>query len=499
MILKLPLLDDFSRLLTENFRNKVFLITEDKPIKCSGAVLAARSSVLEGMIEDSNNIPAIEFSDNIPGLYSCLRVLYGGSISIDITNYKSLFKFGKLFQIQEMMECVLKWVSEELSYDMFWDVSQELSKMGVALNSECFRDVIERFISNNYNEFWHYIKNFCLENDEIGVKTIFDTLFGTEVISCEDVLTFLSDLLDIVTDKEQTPSSSNSTSQKYINTVVTCTISYLENRVKSALNSSCCLCSKYLDILKKLSSVCNELESLRRISFLQNDAYSIPKLLLCKEIDLCTTTGLTRELIQKLTNPATTYDTICYFTEYAAKGLHPCVIGEIVINWWRVSCTEYHDISFIKTLFAKIEDIYDTWLYDVSCDVRFRELVITLRLITDTNTFLYHYCSHDNNNLIVLKQCIEKGDGTDLTFATNCIRNTEDMEVYRDNMPVFRYNTAIFPPYGVCTGHWYMAFCKEDYSHNLVSLTTESQQSILSYFESCYLVELYFIPSPDSN
>ena len=103
MIVKLPLLDDFSRLLTENFRNEVFLITEDKPIKCSGAVLAARSSVLEGMIDDSNNIPAIEFSDNIPGLYSCLRVLYGGSISIDIRNYKSLFKFGKLLQIQKMM------------------------------------------------------------------------------------------------------------------------------------------------------------------------------------------------------------------------------------------------------------------------------------------------------------------------------------------------------------------------------------------------------------
>ena len=94
--------------------------------------------------------------------------------------------------------------------------------------------------------------------------------------SCEDVLIFLSDLLNVITDKEQTPSSSsNTTSEKYIDNVVTCTISYLENRVKSDLDSSCSLCSKYLDILKKLSTVCNEMESLRRISFLQNDAYSI--------------------------------------------------------------------------------------------------------------------------------------------------------------------------------------------------------------------------------
>ena len=500
MILKLPLLDDFSRLLTENFRNEVFLITEDKPIKCSGAVLAARSSVLEGMIEDSNNIPAIEFSDNIPGLYSCLRVLYGGSISIDIRNYKSLFKFGKLFQIREMMECVLTWVSEELSYDMFYDVSQELTKMGVALTFECFRDAIERYISNDYNEFWHYIKKLCLENDENDVRTILDTLSGTDVISCEDVLTFLSDLLNVITDKEQTPSSSsNSTSEKNMNTVVTFTISYLENKVKSNLNSSCSLCSKYLDILKKLSSVCNEVESLRRISFLQNDAYTIPTLLLCKEIDLCATKGLTRELVEKLTSPSITYDTIRYFTEYAAKGIHPCVIGEIVVKWWRVNYTEYHDLTYIKTLFTKIEDFYDTWLYDTNCDVRFRELFITLVQDFHISKYLHYYCYREDETLIALKQCIEKGDGTELTFPTNRISNSPDMAEYKKNTPLFRYNTGIFPPYGVSSGHWYLLFCNEDESYSMVSLIIESQQDILTYFESCDHVELHFIPSPDIN
>ena len=319
--------------------------------------------------------------------------------------------------------------------------------MGIALTFECFRDAIERYISNDYNEFWHYIKRLCLEHDENGVRTILDTLSGTDVISCEDMLTFLSDLLNVITDKEQTPSSSsNRTSEKYIDNVVTCTISYLENRVKSDLNSSCSLCSQYLGILKKLSSACNEIESLRRISFLQNDTYSILTLLLCKEIDFCTATSLTRELVQKLTNPSITYDTIGYFTEYAAEDLHPCVIGEIVLKWWRVNCAEYHDISFIKTLFTKIDDIYDTWLYDAARDCRYKELIITLKLDTDYDTFLFYYCSHGNNNLIALKQCIEKGDDTDLTLPTNHICSSHNMAVYRNNMPVFRNNITEVRP-----------------------------------------------------
>ena len=504
MIIKLPLLDDLSQFLTENFRNEVFLITEDKPIKCSGAVLAARSSVLEGMIRESNNIPVIEFSGNISGLECCLHVLYGGSISIDIRNYKSLFKFGKLFQIQEMMECVLKWVSEELPYDMFWDVSQELTKMGVTLTSGNFRDAIKRYISNYCYELCQYMKKLGIENNENAVKDMLDILSGADVISFEDMLTFLSHLLNTVTDKEQTPSfsTSNSISEKYVNSLVTCAILNLESRVKSDLISSFSLCSKYLDILKKLSTVCNEVESLRKIVILQNDAYSIPMALLCKEINLCTSVGLTRELVEKLTNPSTTSATIRFFTEYAAKHLHPCVIGEIVLKWWRVNCTEYHDLTFIKTLFTKIDDFYDNWLEDSRDDRRNYELFITLRLSTDINTFLCHYCTHDNNNLIALKQCIEKGDGTELTFPSNRICNTEDMEVYKDSMPAFRYNTSIFPPYGVIPGHWYMLFYSVESctsSSRMVSLITESQQDILTYFETSDLVDLHFIPSPDSN
>ena len=66
-------LGDISRYLKDNFRNQVYIITEDKPIKCSGILLASRSTIIEEIIENSENIPAIEFSDNIPGLFACLK------------------------------------------------------------------------------------------------------------------------------------------------------------------------------------------------------------------------------------------------------------------------------------------------------------------------------------------------------------------------------------------------------------------------------------------
>ena len=73
------------------------------------------------------------------------------------------------------------------------------------------------------------------------------------------------------------------------------------------------------------------------------------------------------------------------------------------------------------------------------------------------------------------------------------------MEAYRDNMPVFRYKTSIFPPYGVSTGHWYLELHSGNDCSFMVSFITESQQDILTYFETCGLVDLHFIPSPDSN
>ena len=142
---------DASRFVNENFKNEVFLVTEDKSVKCNGIMLAARSSIIEDILQTSDTIPATQLSDNIPGLYSCLKLLYGGSVIIDENNYKSIYKFGKLFQIQEMMNCIIDWVSTDLPYNVFWEVHHELKKLDVL--ASCFRDPIEKYVADECDVF----------------------------------------------------------------------------------------------------------------------------------------------------------------------------------------------------------------------------------------------------------------------------------------------------------------------------------------------------------
>ena len=75
-------LGDVTRDLKDNFRNQVYVITEDKPIQCSGVLLASRSTIIEEIIQNSECIPAIEFSDNLPGLFVCLNLIYGGVLKL---------------------------------------------------------------------------------------------------------------------------------------------------------------------------------------------------------------------------------------------------------------------------------------------------------------------------------------------------------------------------------------------------------------------------------
>ena len=100
-------LGDLTRFRRNNVKNEAYLITEDVCIKVHGIILAARSAKIEVMLEESENIPAVEFSDDLTGLEDCLDLVYGGSVEIREDKFKTIYKFGKLFQIREMMESVL--------------------------------------------------------------------------------------------------------------------------------------------------------------------------------------------------------------------------------------------------------------------------------------------------------------------------------------------------------------------------------------------------------
>ena len=64
---KLRGLGDVTRFYSDKFRNHIYLITEDVIIPCNGVLLAARSPRIEDMLQDTDSIPAVEFSDNMEG------------------------------------------------------------------------------------------------------------------------------------------------------------------------------------------------------------------------------------------------------------------------------------------------------------------------------------------------------------------------------------------------------------------------------------------------
>ena len=92
-----------------------------------------------------------------------------------------------------------------------------------------------------------------------------------------------------------------------------------------------------------------------------------------------------------------------------------------------------------------------------------------------------------------LKDCISKGDGTPVQLED--LRCSDNMESYRQSVPAFRYNTAVFPPYGHTIHHWYISTYGPD-KH--VSLIADSREEILDYINDATYIELHFVPLPDT-
>ena len=136
-------LGDLTRFRRSKVKNEAYLITKDVSIKVHGIILAARSAKIEVMLEENEKIKAVEFSDDLTGLEDCLDLVYGGSVEIREDNFKTIYKFGKLFQICEMMESVLSWIAVSVTYDKFWSVYLELKNLHD--DNSVFIDIIKGY------------------------------------------------------------------------------------------------------------------------------------------------------------------------------------------------------------------------------------------------------------------------------------------------------------------------------------------------------------------
>ena len=135
-------------------------------------------------------------------------------------------------------------------------------------------------------------------------------------------------------------------------------------------------------------------------------------------------------------------------------------------------------------------------IYSVRYDERYTALIKTLDIPRPTAARYIFYSTYNSSyNERVLKGCISKGDGTPAQLEG--LYCTDNMEKYRQSVPAFKYNAAVFPPYGDTKHHWYIR-TYDPYEY--VSLITNSKEEILNYINNNggYIQTFIIVPPPDT-
>ena len=99
-----------------------------------------------------------------------------------------------------------------------------------------------------------------------------------------------------------------------------------------------------------------------------------------------------------------------------------------------------------------------------------------------------------NNNYTTLRDCISRGDGTPAQLEE--LWCSDSMERYRQSVPAFTYNAAVFPPYGDTIHHWCITTVAP---YRLVSLIIDSKEEILYCIDNASIIKLHFVPLPDTQ
>ena len=497
LLLSLTPLGDLTRFRRSNVKNEAYLITQDVSIKVHGIILAARSAKIEVMLEENEKIKAVEFSDDLTGLEDCLDLVYGGSVEIREDNFKTIYKFGKLFQICEMMERVLSWIAVSVTYDKFWSVYLELKNLHD--DNSVFIDIIKGYMNADGDNFIEHSREICHSQDKNTITAVVELLSRIDDIR---VLSVMENIIDIATENNETlvaATASSTGNDDYLQKALSSTVSYIENVIKLESFDECNN-SRCKQVLQKAVRVCTNMETLRKITVILFDTNIHKVTNIDTSIQPASSWNFTAssikdlnwERVEQLTSPVTSYDAIKCFTENAGTGIHPCVVVEIVLKCWSVRTdTEHVDMSFITPLIITIQNASSEWYYSVCNDERYKGLIKTLDIPAPTRYIGYMYNRAYTNN--TLKDCIRKGDGTTVQFED--LKCSNNMERYRDSVPAFTYNPAVFPPYGDTKHHWYISIYGPD-KH--VSLITDSREEILDYIDNAWGFYLYFVPLPDT-
>ena len=155
-------------------------------------------------------------------------------------------------------------------------------------------------------------------------------------------------------------------------------------------------------------------------------------------------------------------------------------MAEIVHKWWSVNTDrKYARMRFIKPLLTRIlTDHANSRFYDVICNTYRRR---TPAEHNPVSSYMFYDVDNSNYYKHILYNCISTGTPPRLKNLT-CSNN---MEIYKQIVPEFKYNAVVFPPYGDTKHHWYIRRSTRsvdglDDTEQLVSLITNSKDEILN-------------------
>ena len=495
---------DLTRFLSSSIKNEVFIVTENRCIKSNGVLLAARSAKIEEILEESENIPAVQFSDNMAGLEDCLDLVYSGSVDIRDGNCKSIYKFGKLFQICEMMVGVLAWIANSVTYDNFWKVYLDFENLHEDVNKSEFIAAAKRCLCTDRDNFVKHTTELCRGSDATAstITAVVELLSRIDDIR---ILSVMENIIDNATQNNEflLATTLSTYANNHLPTVVSFTATYIENNLK-ANNCDEFMKSHCIQTLQKVSSVCTNMEALRTINKMLFDTsiQAITSILESyRNFEVHSIRDLNWKRVKQLTSSSTSYGAIKYFTKHAGSetGIHPCVVVEIVLKWWSERTGREHvDMSFIIPFITTIHTVSSDWYLDVRRDERYKNLIKTLDIPKPTIARFMYYSFYSDFYKGLLEDCINLGNGrpANLEIRLEC-SDTDNMRKYRQSIPEFRYNNVVFPPYRYryTKHHWYITTSDPN---RFVSLITDSQDKILNYIDTDNKsdFELNFVPLP---
>ena len=386
-----------------------------------------------------------------------------------------------------MMDGVLAWIANDVTYDEFWPVYLDVKSLHEDINKSEIIAAVERYLSTESIILLENTTEICRSQDKTTITAVVELLSRIDDIR---VLSVMENIIDSATENNETlvntaPATDN---KNYLQEVVSSVVTYIENYLKSG-NHDDFTKSRCKQTLQKASSVCMNVETLRTINKISLDTSFQPSpswIFTAQSVK-----DLNWERVKQLTSPISPHEFIKYFAEHVGTGIHPCVVMEIVLKWWRVRTDREHvDMSFITPLITTILNDSSEWYYSVCLDERYKGLTETLDIPA------LYYPAHiiylnNNNNARVLKDCIRKGDGTPVQLED--LECTNNMERYRQSVPAFRYNAAVFPPYGDTKHHWYIRIL-DPVKH--VSLITDSKEEICNYIDNAMYFSLHLVPLP---